>query len=105
MSAINETPFESIESAQEYLALLADTVDEGIASIVDDAKTASATPGAERRVDALRVVEYKLHQLRDHLGASRRILNDLRSLRRLLLGERTEMSEDPEAPRSAYEAA
>ena len=39
-----------------------------------------------RRVDALRLVDYKLKPLKDHLSASRRLLNDLRMLRRLLIG-------------------
>jgi hypothetical protein len=41
-----------------------------------------------RRREALQLVNYKLTQLDQHLTASRRILNDLRSLRRMLQGER-----------------
>jgi hypothetical protein len=39
-------------------------------------------------VEALRLVAHKLNQLRQHLLASLRLLNDLRTLRRLLLNER-----------------
>ena len=41
-----------------------------------------------KRVEALLLVECKLNQLRQHMLASLIILNDLRTLRRLLLGER-----------------
>ena len=49
--------------------------------------------GLERRVDAFRLVSLKLNQLRQHLLASLVLLNDLRTLRRLLLGERREESD------------
>jgi hypothetical protein len=41
---------------------------------------------AGRRLDALRLVDYKLTQLEHHLMTAGRLLNDLRALRRLLLG-------------------
>jgi hypothetical protein len=37
-----------------------------------------------RHLDALRLVHYKLHSLRGHLVMSRRLLGDLRTLRRYL---------------------
>jgi hypothetical protein len=43
---------------------------------------------AERRLEALQLVTYKLEQLSRHIDTSQRLLNDLRTLRRLLLGER-----------------
>jgi len=52
-----------------------------------DAATASAE-GAARRHEALRLVVYKLDRLAWHMQAGHRTLNDLRTLRRLLLGER-----------------
>ena len=87
---MSETPFDSIEGAQQYVSLLAEAVDDAAAAVREDARAAAGTPGAERQLEALRIVEYKLNQLRAHLAASRRLLNDLRSLRRLLLGEREE---------------
>jgi hypothetical protein len=42
-----------------------------------------------RHLDALRLVDYKLKTLRQHFVASRRLLTDLRTLRRYLLNERT----------------
>lgn len=85
-----ETPFDSIEGAQEYVSLLAESLEEAVNAIHDDTAVASRTEGAERRLQALRIVDYKLCQLREHLSASRRILNDLRTLRRLLLEGREE---------------
>jgi hypothetical protein len=82
-----QTPFDSIEGAREYVSLLAESLEEAASSIQEDTVAAERTKGAERRVEALRLVEYKLNQLREHLSASRRILNDLRTLRRLLLKE------------------
>jgi hypothetical protein len=41
-----------------------------------------------RRTEALRLVLYKLQKLEEHVQASGRLLNDLRTLRRLLLQER-----------------
>jgi hypothetical protein len=87
---VDRNPFDSIESAQEYLRLLIETVKE--AQITFDADVAHSTPVDERsrarRLEATQLVTYKLTQLTDHLNASCSVLNDLRMLRRLLLGER-----------------
>lgn len=82
-----KTPFDSIEGAQEYLALLREAVEEAKQSADSDilAENQSKT---SRRVDALRIVVYKLDKLEQHVKSSCRLLNDLRSLRRLLLDER-----------------
>jgi hypothetical protein len=79
--------FESLESAHEYLTLLREALEEAHASILDD-MAAAEQEGPRRRVDALQVVEHKLNQLRHHLLASVILVNDLRTLRRLLLRER-----------------
>lgn len=81
-------PFESIESAQEYVGLLCEAVDDAAVTIQQemDSPSAKAEP---RHLDALRLVDYKLHTLRQHLVVSRRLLTDLRTLRRFLLDERT----------------
>jgi hypothetical protein len=82
-----ETPFDSIEGSHEYVALLADALDEARRDV--EAEMASADrDGAERRKEALLLVSYNLAKLHLHITTSRRILNDLRSLRRLLLAER-----------------
>jgi hypothetical protein len=90
MNEERETPFDSIEGAQEYLTLLAESLEDALCAVREDAAEAARTRGADRRVEALRLVDYKLNQLREHLAASRRILKDLRSLRRLLLAEHDE---------------
>jgi hypothetical protein len=82
-----ETPFESIESAHEFLKLLADTVIEAKRDLEADI-SAEANTRVARRVEALRLACYKVDKLEHHLKASTRILNDLRMLRRVLLEER-----------------
>jgi hypothetical protein len=59
-----ETPFDNIEGSHEYVALLAESLAEAL------------------------LVSYNLAKLNLHITSSRRILNDLRTLRRLLLKER-----------------
>ena len=81
------TPFDSIEGAHEYVALLVRQVEIVKSSLAEDV-TEAARETAGRRLDAMRLVDYKLTQLEDHLVTSARLLNDLRALRRLLLGER-----------------
>jgi hypothetical protein len=82
-----ETPFDSIEGAYDYVSLLCQSLEEARESILEDVAKARET-GAKRRLDALKIVTYKLDRLEDHLVAGRRLLNDLRTLRRLLLEER-----------------
>jgi hypothetical protein len=82
-----ETPFDSIEGAHEYVGLLVEAIAEAEAAIQEDL-TEAMSQGAERRVQALRLVAFKLEKLRGHVTNSRRTLNDLRTLRRLLLDQR-----------------
>jgi hypothetical protein len=83
-----ETPFDSIEGSHEYVALLAEAIDEARREVESQIAEADAE-GAERRKEALLLVSYNLAKLNLHITNSRRILNDLRTLRRLLLGERS----------------
>jgi len=84
--------FRSIESSDAYVALLLRAVEETATDVGEDLRGAQ---GLERRQrEALQLVAYKLEQLRFHLTTSRRRLNDLRTLRRILDGER---SMDPAA--------
>jgi len=89
MSQQCDSPFETLESAYSFVSLLREAVDDAYGSILDETALAQAMAGAERRVDALRVVDHKLNSLRQNVLASLILLNDLRTLRRLLLGERT----------------
>jgi hypothetical protein len=82
-----ETPFDSIESSHEYVAMLAEAVEEARRDVEDEVSTAERD-SADRRKEALLLVSYNLAKLNLHITSSRRILNDLRTLRRLLLAER-----------------
>jgi hypothetical protein len=82
-----ETPFDSIEGSHEYVAMLAEALDEARRDV--EAEIASAERDrADRRKEALLLVSFNLAKLNLHVTTSRRILNDLRTLRRLLLAER-----------------
>jgi uncharacterized membrane protein YccC len=80
-----ETPFDSVEGAHEYVGLLLETVGQARAEVAQDLAQAQAEK-AQRRVEALQLVVWKLERLEGHLRASGHLLNDLRRLRRLLLG-------------------
>lgn len=80
--------FDSIEGSHDYVCRLGQAVDDALCQIEADIRIATAN-GATRRLEALRLAAYKLTLLRGHFVTSRRLLNDLRTLRRLLLQERT----------------
>lgn len=84
-----QTPFDSVENAHQYVRLLAETIAEAKGEIAADLSVAE-TSNEERRVQALQIVQFKLDKLERHLQTSSRLLNDLRTLRRLLLEERVE---------------
>jgi hypothetical protein len=87
-----ENPFSNLEDAHQYLSLLTEALNEARDTIQEDLAITKDLQGGERRVEALQLVDFKLHQLRDHLSASRAIVNDLRTLRRLIFGEREQTS-------------
>ena len=87
-----ETPFDSIEGSHEYVALLAEALNEARRDVESEIAVAERD-GAERRKQALLLVSYNLAKLNLHITTSRRILNDLRSMRRLLLAERNPQPE------------
>jgi hypothetical protein len=97
MSYDPETPFDSIESSHEYVSLLAEAIEEA-RNDVDADIAAALREGAERRKEALQLVSYNLAKLTLHITTSRRILNDLRTLRRLLLAERDGNTAGAEVP-------
>jgi len=88
MSQRSETPFDNIESSYEYVSLLADAIEVALGEVATDIALASAD-GADRRKEGLQLVLFNMTKLRSHMTSSRRILNDLRTLRRLLLEERS----------------
>ena len=91
MSYQSETPFDNIESALEYVNYLLAATEEAHAQIETEIGRATDLQLA-RRKEALQLVSYKLARLASHVAKSRRILNDLRTLRRLLLDERRKES-------------
>ena len=91
-----ETPFDDIEGSHEYVRLLAEAVNEARRDVEADI-AAAERDGADRRKEALLLVSYNLAKLNLHITSSRRILNDLRTLRRLLLAERGIQSEPERA--------
>jgi hypothetical protein len=89
MSYTSETPFDNIESSHQYVALLADAIEEARREVEEEIALSMAEgEAAQRRKEALQIVAYNLAKLSLHIKTSGRILNDLRSLRRLLLAER-----------------
>ena len=85
MAYQSETPFDSIESSHEYVVMLAEAIAEAMADV--DLALAESDD-VNRRKEALQLVSFNLSKLSSHINSSRRILNDLRTLRRLLLEER-----------------
>jgi len=84
-----QTPFDTVENAQQYVRLLVEAIAEAKNEITTDLGAATQSR-SERRLQALQIVQFKLEKLEQHLQTSSRLLNDLRSLRRLLLDERAE---------------
>jgi hypothetical protein len=70
--------------------MLAEAIEEASREVDADISLANAEMAA-RRKEALQLVSFNLHKLASHITTSRRILNDLRTLRRLLLEERVTM--------------
>jgi hypothetical protein len=86
----SQTAFDTIESAQEFLLLLREAVEEAKETSEADILEPGLKEG--RQLDAVRLVLYKLNTLEQHLKVSARLLNDLRTLRRLLLEERSDLN-------------
>lgn len=77
-----QTPFESIESAQEYLGLLSKAIADAKEAVEVDLSVA-ADP-ADQTSRALQLISYSLGKLGSHIRISHRILNDLLLLGRVL---------------------
>jgi hypothetical protein len=83
----SETPFDSIEGSYQYVDMLAEAIEEARRDVEAEV-TLAETERADRRKQGLLLVSYNLAKLEGHITSSRRILNDLRTLRRVLLSER-----------------
>jgi hypothetical protein len=87
MSYGRETPFDNIESAEQFVELLIEAIEESRRDVdVEIALAEGNCSGRSKKV--LQLVSTNLAKLSQHMAASRRILNHLRTLRRLLLQER-----------------
>jgi hypothetical protein len=87
VSTESETPFDSIEGSYQYVDMLADAIAEAKRDVEEEVALAEKE-NADRRKQGLLLVSYNLAKLETHITTSRRILNDLRTLRRVLLSER-----------------
>jgi hypothetical protein len=97
-------PFDSIESAQDFVGLLSEAIEEAIRDVKEDRET-GLKEGQERRVEALNLALYKLKSLNEHVDKSRRLLKDLHSLRRILVGERPDAGEEEHSVEAAADAS
>jgi hypothetical protein len=88
MKSQMDDPFGTLESAHDFVALLNAAVTQAKAELQVDVDRESASADLSRRVEALRMALYNVEKLEVHLSRSSRILNDLRTLRRLLFEER-----------------
>ncbi len=99
---MTKTPFVNVETAHEYVSLLAEAVRQAKEEVGEDVERAHADR-ADRQIQALQLVAWKLDRHEAHLASSRQLLNDLRRLRRLLIGEdgpapARAAADDPEEP-------
>jgi hypothetical protein len=82
-----EQPFDTIEGAHEYMNILASTALE-VTSALNRDHDIALRAGDTRRAQAIDLAMFKLKMLNCYVFKSRRMLNDLRILRRLILNER-----------------
>jgi len=82
-----EQPFDSIESAHDFMNVLAETILDAMKDLNRDQELA-VRDGQQRRADAIELAMFKLKALSCHVHKSRIALNDLRTIRRLILNER-----------------
>lgn len=90
-------PFDSLESAHDFLRLLTEEIMQARRDVESDIEREADGPATRRR-DALRVAAYNLKLAQQHLTKTTRIFNDLRSLRRLLFEERAAAASMPQKP-------
>jgi hypothetical protein len=81
-----QTPFESIEGALEYVAYLLEASREAQIQIEKEIPRTSSAQKALKK-QALQVVRYKLATLDFHIVKSKHLLGDLRKLRGMILEE------------------
>ena len=82
-----EQCFDSIVSVQDFMTILADTILDSMKDLNRDRELA-VQDGEDRRARAIELAQYKLKMLGCYVHKSRRALNDLRTIRRLIFSER-----------------
>ena len=87
MSYRPETPFDNIESAEQFVELLIEAIEESRLDVDADIALSEGNRSG-RGKKALQLVSANLGKLTQCMTRSRRILSRLRTLRRLLLQER-----------------
>lgn len=87
VSGDGEQPFDSIESAHDFMNVLAEAVLDAARDLYGE-QQAALREGRQRRAQAIELAIFKLKLLNCHVHKSRRILNDLRMIRRLMFDER-----------------
>jgi len=87
MSYRPETPFDNIESAEQFVELLIEAIEESKRGVDADIALSEGNHSG-RSKKALQLVSANLAKLSQYMTTSRRILKHLRTLRRLLLQER-----------------
>ena len=80
-------PFDSIESAYEYISILAATALDVLNALKRD-RDQAVREGQGRRAQAIELAMFKVKMLGCYLQKTKRMLNDLLILRRLILNER-----------------
>src|ERR1051325_10259189 len=88
MNSQVQNPFETVEGAQDFLRLLSTAISDAKLDLQSDVQRMGSSE-LSRRKDAIQITAYSLEKLEGHVKQSNRILNDLRTLRRLLFEERT----------------
>ena len=78
MPTDESAPFESIESAQEYMNVLAEIILDVMKDLSRDRQIAALLDNQQRRAQALELAIFKLKMLGCYVHKSRRMLNDLR---------------------------
>ena len=82
-----EQPFDSIESAYDFMSVLGETILDAMKDLNREEQRA-LKDGADRRAQAIELARFKLKTLGCYVHKSRRALNDLRTLKRLIMEER-----------------
>ncbi len=86
MSYKPDTPFDNIESAEQFVTLLIEAIEQSKHDV--DAEIALSDGNRSgRSKKALQLISTNLTKLSQHIGNSRRVLGHLKTLRRLLLRE------------------